>query len=313
MSAEPSRRPIKKSGKKKAREADIYFLMAPPRHGAVQLAAVLNLHKRIASFGTANPKRGEDEPCSCGQPVSSCPFWSDVWDVLAVPEVFPDVRWFPSSPVVFVDQRMNTALISILSTLALKTGNWPWNIIREPVFTFFDLHTRFLEACQVWHPHLAFVDAQGSIPKLMAMVGMGFPVKGVFHVVQDPRHYAAWSKRYYPEIPVEKAVKEWKTLHKAIIGAKNTLKKDVKFHVVRFEDLMGDIETESKKIIQIMKLKDEGQMDDTLSRDKNHSLGLSDMDGLDVDWREILSQDEQRRVIKAAGRLFIEFGYKVES
>jgi len=308
MSEAPSPRPAKKA----RREADLYFLMAPPRHGAVELAAVLNLHKRIASFGTANPKRDEDEPCSCGQPVSSCPFWSELWEVLGVPEYFPAQTWFPSAPIIFRNEAMNANLMKVLSILAIKTGPWVWNIIREPAFTFHDMHSRFLAACQVWHPHQAFVDAQGSIPKLLAMVGMEFPVKGVIHLVRDPRSHAAWSKRYYPEIPVDRAVGEWVKIHRSLCFLKKLIPA-VPFHRIRYEDLMDDIEGQSKKIIQIMGLKEDSFIGDALPRDKNHNLGQTGLSGDDLDWREILSKDEQARVLKAAGRLFIEFGYKNES
>jgi len=181
---------------KKTRKAGIYFLLAPPHHGAAELSAVLNLHPRVMAFGTANPQRGVDENCSCGVRVSACPFWSEIWGALDIPEEYPSSHWLPTYPIALLNDHANQALMAVLAALSLKTGAWPWRCIREPALTFYDLHTRFLRAAQVWHPHAAFVDAQGSLLKLMTMVAMDFPVKGIIHLVRDPRDIAAWSKRF---------------------------------------------------------------------------------------------------------------------
>lgn len=298
----------------KSQSAALYFILGPSYHGAGALSWALNRHPDILSLGTGNPQRGEDQACSCGHTVSTCPFWAEIGKKNERAEDDPFDTWLPQSPFLATNKTLNSWLNGGLSLLANEAGEKCWRSVYEQSERFAKMHYTFLENAHQLAPHKAFADAERSNLKFMVMASMGFPVKGVAHLVRDPRGYAASCKKYYPESTAEKLALEWVAAHTRIKRLKQFFT-DVPFIEVRYENLVNDSAAESARVAAFMGLDspESEKMSDPL---KNHLLGLGSQDaGGDLsetaeNWRESLHPEDQERVISAVGTLFSEFGYK---
>lgn len=294
----------------------IYFILAPSYHGVSALSWKLNSRPEILSLGTGNPPRNEDPVCSCGEPVSSCLFWTEVRKVIDPKPDDPFDTLLPTSPYLTKNKTVNAWINGAISLIANETTTKSWKMVYEQAEMFFKKQELFLGAAQDLASHKIYVDAERSNLKFMTMASMGFPVRGGIHVVRDPRAYAAALKKYYPESTAEKLALEWVAAHTRINRLKDFFPQ-APFITIRYEDFMAAPDDTAKKIADFMHLP-EIYMDDALGPDpmKNHMLGLGPQDQtkspvLDGEnWRETLHLEDQERIVRASERLFVEFGYK---
>jgi len=298
------------------RIASLYYVLAPTYHGANALSAKINLHPKALSLGTANPARGEEQICSCGEnTANSCPFWTKAKEAIESSEDDPLRTLLPHSPYIAGNNAINTVLNSAMALIANEVSPKCWKLVYEQGERFFKIQDRFLSFCQEWYPHKVFLDAERSALKFMVMASMGFPVKGVVHLVRDPRAYAAAWKRYYPESTAETLALEWAASHTRIRKAASAFSK-VPFLTIRCEEFTENPQPAMKKVMDFMGLSDEEDIDKTISPRKNHMIGTGAGDSgaggaqPGDNWKEALSAEDQARIIRAAGPLFGEFGYK---
>jgi len=299
----------------KSRGASLYYVLAPSYHGANALSANVNLHEHALSLGNGNPVRNEEQICSCGENVSSfCPFWMKAAEVIESNKNDPLRTLLPQSPYIVPHHKANTALNGMLALIANEVGPKAWKMVYEQGERFYGIHDKFLNFCQEWYPHKVFLDAERSALKFMVMASMDFPVKGVVHLIRDPRGYAAACKKYYPESTAEKLAMEWAATHTRIRRLASAFP-EVPFLTIRYEELAEDIKAATGKVFDFMGLKGEHEVSETLDSRKNHMLGLGSGDHAGIppggdNWRESLSLEDQERIVRAAGPLFSELGYK---
>lgn len=301
---------------KKQRVTPVYFVLGPSYHGAGALSWRLNHHGAILSLGTANPDK-HGVLCSCGENTQECPYWAQVRDGIydLTGDVTPFKGLLPDGPFVTHNLKINRILNTIISIAANEISQNSWKLAYEAAQRYYMIYDRYLALARDLAPHRIYVDAERSNMKFMIMASMGFPVRGAIHMIRDPRAYAAAWKRYYPESTVERSTLEWVAAHSRIKRLASIYTK-TRFLRVKYEDL-ADMQTETlTKILNFMKVKGEWPEGLTISEAKNHLIGLGPQD------REIklnsgtsggdygLTPDENRRVIKVAGSLFSEFGYK---
>ncbi len=296
------------------RTASLYYILAPTYHGANVLSAKINLHPKALSLGTANPLRGEEQICSCGE-NAACPFWTKAREVIESSEDDPLRTLLPQSPYIVGNRAINTVLNSAIALMANEISPKCWKLVYEQGERFFKIQDRFLSFCQEWYPHKVFLDAERSALKVMVMASMGFPVRGVIHLVRDPRGYAAAWKKYYPESTAEALALEWAASHTRIRKTASAFSK-VPFLTIQYEELGENPQGFTKKAMDFMGLSDEEEIDKIISPRKNHMTGMGSGDfgaeGVQPgdNWREVLSPEDQARIVRAAGPLFGEFGYK---
>lgn len=297
-----------------------FFILGPAYHGAGTLAWRLNHHFDIFSLGTANPARGKGQLCSCGEPVENCPFWKIAEKALAFDEG-EEVEFdtfLPPAPQITKRRNVNNWLNGIIAAMAQEATPKAWKMVYEQAERYLTLHNRFRDAIRDWTPHRAFVDAERSTVKFMVMASMGFPVRGVIHLVRDPRSYVAVMKKFYPESAVEKTTLEWASAHERIRRLES-LFPSIPFMTVRYEDMAEDPDGTFDKVVDFMDQKLAVREELTIGSSKNHMVGLSPQEtegGFNKKpgyGPEILSPEEQERVLKVAGPLFKEFGYKPEN
>lgn len=299
------------------KSASLYFVLAPSYHGALTLSARANLHPDVLSLGTSNPLKADEQRCSCGEDVHKfCPFWTGAAKVIEKAEDDPLSNLLPQSPYIFSNKTLNNWVTGALSLVANEISPKVWKLFYESAERFFAIYDRFHAFCQSWVPHKVFLDAERSPLKFMAMASMGFPVKGVVHLVRDPRGYAAAWKKYYPESTAEKLGMEWAATHTRIRRLHHVFPK-ISFLTVRYEDLLEQPVAWNEKIFKFMGLEVFSEAEMPLDARKNHMLGLQSIDHVPGmapnadNWRESLSAEDQERVVKAAGPLFSELGYKI--
>lgn len=296
--------------------ASLCFVLAPAYHGATTMSARANHHPDILSLGSGNPLQWEEQICSCGESVSEfCPFWTKAAEAIGKNDDHPFPTLLPQSPYFADNKTLNRLLGGGMALLANEVGPKCWKLFYEQGERFLGLHNHFLTFAQEWAPHKIFLDAERSTIKFMVMASMGFPVKGVIHMVRDPRGYAAAWKKYYPESTAEKLGIEWAASHARIRRLSQIFTK-VPFLTVRYEDLIEQPVRTFEKVLNFMKLEVFAESEMYLDPRKDHMLGLNTLDHvagmtpMADNWRESLHLEDQERVVRAAGTLFAELGYK---
>lgn len=270
----------------------------------------------MLSLGTANPDK-HGVLCSCGENTQECPYWSavedDIYDLTG--EGTPFKGLLPDGPFITHSLKINRILNTVVSIAATEVSQNSWKLFYESAQRYYMIYDRYLSFARNMAPHRIYVDAERSNMKFMIMASMGFPVRGAIHMVRDPRVYAAAWKRYYPESTVEKSTLEWVAAHKRIKRLASIYTK-TRFLRVKYEDLASNQAETLTKIMNFMKVKGEWPQGLTIPEAKNHLIGLGPQDqdanlplgGAEANYG--LSAQENKRVIKVAGSLFSEFGYK---
>ncbi len=294
----------------------IFFILGPSYHGAPLLSWRLNNHPDIMSLGSANPLRTEDPPVSDGSTVSSSPFWTKMTEAIEYNAEDPIKTFLPQSPHIVPGEKLNKALNIGLSMFANEIGPGVWKAVFESANRFIVMYERFYQAARDWIPHKAMLDGERSNLKFMVLASMGFPVRGVIHLVRDPRGYVAAWKKYYPESTVETLTLEWAAAHTRIYRLATSFQK-MPFLTMRYEDLMEKPEETFHQAVEFMGLP-KAEYVEMAMPGKDNMIGVGPQDRtlavapVAGNWRETLSPEEEARILKIAGPLFSEFGYKSE-
>lgn len=296
----------------------LYFILCPAYHGASTLAWRLNLHPDILSLGSGNPLRSEDAPVSDGSTVSTSALWREIVAALETKEEDPIDTLLLQAPYIASNKKLNIWLNSAVAMLANETSPKAWKLVFEQANRFIRMHDTFLNALRERVPYKALVDAERSNIKFMVMASSGFPVKGVIHLVRDPRGYVAAWKKYYPESTVENLTMEWAAAHARIFRLATSFSK-MPFLLMRYEDLMEKPQETYEQAAAFLGFKEHITLEGSPGPGKNNLLGITPQDrSLEPvknarNWAETLSPDEEARILKVAGPLFSEFGYKSEN
>ncbi len=228
----------------------------------------------------------------------------------------PVKTMLPHCPYIIGNEKFNNLLNGGLSMLANEIGPGVWKAVFESANRFIVMYERFFQAARESVPHKALLDGERSNLKFMVLASMGFPVRGVIHLVRDPRGYVAAWKKYYPESTVENLTLEWAAAHTRICRLATSFQK-MPFLTLRYEDLMEKPEESFHQAVSFMGLP-RGEYVEMAFPGKDNILGLGEHDrtlapvSVAGNWRETLSPEEEARILKVAGPLFSEFGYKSE-
>jgi hypothetical protein len=177
--------------------SSIYCVLCPSFHGATLLSLVLGNHSRIFALGDTIPAN-PNHHCGCGALVSECEFWQEVGTVT------PRPRLFASSG-------LNQAAVIASSVAAFRLGR---TIRFEPFAQGFEHQLAICQSFPAFAGRDIFIDGFKSVSRYSALKAAGFPVRGVLHLMRDPRSFAASSKR--KAVPAAKAGAQWASLHRMI-------------------------------------------------------------------------------------------------
>jgi hypothetical protein len=205
-----------------ARKTAIYCILCPSYHGATLVSLLLGNHSRVRSLGDTIPSQPFPVQCGCGAPFDRCEFWRKV---AAIAPDYPGPELFQTKPHYL--PRCNGPIALALGLLSIRTG------IPFPDGAFATSYERFLEIWGQQDDKDIFVDGYKSLIHYLALKARGFPIKGVIHLIRDPRSFVASSKRM--QIGVKNAAIAWVRVHRFIQMITSTVGESA--IRLRYEDL----------------------------------------------------------------------------
>lgn len=267
------------------------------------LSLVLGNHSRVLSLGDTVATEPTHH-CGCGALVAECPFWQQVGAGSDEHAASSPIR---PRPDLFASPKLNQAATILCAIIAFKLGK----TIRFGSFAAAFDHQ--LAVCRKFADFDIFMDGFKSISRYCALKAAGFPVRGVIHLLRDPRSFAASSKRKH--VPVEQAASEWSAMHAAISRVTRLMGERV--IQVRYEELCASPER------QLLRLQSWMQLDPELLLHPfspgRHWVGnrsMREFDGtiaLRESWRDTLSAAEKAEIERACQRQALAWGYDLSS
>lgn len=274
----------------------IYCVLCPSFHGATLLSLVLGNHSRIFALGDTIPANPSHH-CGCGALVSDCAFWRQVGAVMPRPELLA----LPA---------LNQAAVIASSVAAFRLGR---TIRFEPFARGVEHQLAVCQSFAAFAGRDIFIDGFKSVSRYSALKAAGFSVRGVLHLVRDPRSFAASSKR--KAVPVAEAASQWASMHKTI--ARVTRLMGERVFALRYEDLCVRPEEHLRRIQSWMGLQSEPLLHPFPAG--RHWVGNRSMRAFDgtialrESWRETLDAAELAEIEKACGRQARRLGYDLSS
>jgi len=274
----------------------IYCVLCPSFHGATLLSLVLGNHSGVFALGDTVPAN-PDHHCGCGALISECEFWQQVGAVTPRPELY-------------LLPMLNQAAVIASSVLAFR---WGKSLRFEPFAQGVEHQLAVCQTFAAFADRHIFIDGSKSVSRYSGLKAAGFPVRGVLHLLRDPRSFVASSKR--KNVPVAKAAAQWSSLHRTI--ARVTRLMGERVFELCYEELCLAPEEHLRRIQSWMGLEPEPLLH-PFPRGR-HWIGNRSMrtfDGtiaLRETWRETLSTDELAEVEGACGRQARRLGYDLSS
>jgi hypothetical protein len=284
-----------------ARDIDIYCILCPSFHGSTLLSLILGNHRQVLGLGDTIPNDVFPTVCGCGTKFNECDFWTDVRD---------SVQWrngrelFPATVAVLGNRYLNFGAIVALGGVFGLLG------LKFPRKRFARSFEKFLRVCSEYSQFDIFVDGFKRPDHYVALKSSGFAVKGVIHLIRDPRAFVAAAKR--AGVPVAQAARWWCRYHRAIRFI--TWLTGERVFRLRYEDLCNAPDSELEKLQLWLGIRPEAIRRPIA--DSVHWLGnisMTEFDGrieLRNKWPQELTQGERMRVENITARVARSFGYR---
>lgn len=299
----------------------VVYLAGSGHTGSTLLAILLQTHPRIISVGETSIKPkirrrgdGATQKCSCGTLIDRCAFWQSVFSRV-------NEQGFPFSAECWSnDYRLEHPVIhKLLSSRSSHQGlrwfqDWAADhlpIYRARVQRIDRVNVAFIRAVLQAGNADVFFDTSKRLMRLSRLLRMEELDVKVIQLVRDVRGYAASAKRRGYEIA--DASRSWRETQNVISSITAALPDDRKL-LLRYEDLCTDVEATMHRLYRFIGV-DIIPAAAAVDSGEHHVIGNSmRFQGtirvkLDETWRERLTQQEQSRILKIAGRSNREFGY----
>jgi hypothetical protein len=274
----------------------IYCVLCPSFHGATLLSLVLGNHSRIFALGDTIPAN-PNHHCGCGALVSECEFWRQVGPVAPRPRLLASTA-------------LNQAVVIASSVAAFRLGK---TIRFEPFAQGVEHQLAVCQSFAAFAGRDIFIDGFKSVTRYSALKAGGFPVRGVLHLMRDPRSFAASSKRKH--VRAVEAAAQWASLHRMIDRVTRLMGERV--FALRYEELCAAPEERLRRIEAWMGLEPEPLLHPfPPGRHWVGNRSMRDFDGtiaLRESWRETLSAAELTEIETACGREARRLGYDLSS
>ena len=134
----------------------------------------------------------------------------------------------------------------------------------------------------------------------------------VIHLVRDPRGFVASTRSRTPDVMLEAASRVWADSHRRIEALGN----NVPYLLVRYEELTRVPERQAASILRFLGVAPEPISVPPRYPVKHHLMGnrmLFSFTGsvtTDERWRQTLSAEDQRQVLRCSGELAEKYGYR---
>jgi hypothetical protein len=304
------------------RRLPVVYVAGSGHTGSTLLALLLNEHPQIVSVGetAVKPKirrkgKSEDQTCSCGQSIRSCPFWMGIFRrVRALGYELGPNRWSN-------DYRSENPAIHRM--LTSESSHRFIRVAQNLCAHYLPVHAsrmRRIDAVNVAFVRAAleevgrevFVDTTKHPLRLSRMLALPELDVKVITLVRDARGYAASVKRRGGSL--EEAAVTWRKDQEVIEHITHRLPEE-RTRLLRYEDLCSRPEQKLRELYAFCGVEPVMPVTTVIPRLQHvlgNSLRLRERIEvrLDESWRSRLTADEQQRVLTIAGVMNRRMGYE---
>ena len=291
------------------------FVLCPSYHGATLLSLLLNLHPEISSLGDTFPTREFDQRCSCGEKVSQCRFWQEIYTRLSL-DRFADCEellsriprskgWLPHDKL----------FDKILSLFGPRIAILAWRFFESSKDEHIQTYLQFRKlTCEILKTSV-FVDGQKNIGKVLALkalLGKKQEMK-IIHLIRDPRGFFCSYRKYY-NADTRQGAGVWLKSHEHI-EKYFSQGQGFSYLPVRYEDLCVSPSATLQRIFSSLGVASQDVCKKPVDLSNIHAVGnkmLRSFDGtikLDLSWRQSVTKEEQDRILEITRLLFEKYAY----
>lgn len=296
----------------------IYHILCPSFHGSSVLCMLLNNHSRVRAIADANPLRGQNN-CLCGQGFYDCDFWTRMREATDYDESEPYKSLIPSMPHFVAKEGTNAKINHILCHLAHKFGPKVWKLAGgKPARIFFEKYQHFVEGAAAYNDCEIIVDAEKHVLKTTCWQTMGGRLDGIIHLIRDPRPFARSGMLAHKRDDAAFYGRKWRHEHRMIEHYKKFLPAK-KVLTLRYEDLVARPQDAMETLFDFLDVPAEDVFCPVKDPAKNHMYGnvaIQEFDGTirpSEKWREYLSAEQQREIVRLTQPAFGRYGYSASS
>lgn len=304
-------------------EQAVVFIGGSGRSGSTLIDLLLNNHPSVQSVGEVHRlnlyARENSEPCTCGSPVSTCPFWLEVEEDMRQRLGWDEDRHpLQETEIMLVPAEVNPAFAMIQKAAMFAA---PRPVGRWVNKSFAPAHQRAIEMSMLWYDAIrsvtdtrVIIDSSKDARRMKALYLTAPDQSRLLNMVRDGRAVSASAIRR-TGMPMAQAAFEWKRSQRHTrltsygIPAGQRLK-------VHYEELCRDPEATMKRTCGFLGLEYHPDML-TLRKSEAHNIGGNPMRfktgeqeiTLDERWRDQLSEEELLEFDRIAGDENRRLGY----
>lgn len=293
----------------------VVFIGGSGRSGSTLIDLLLNNHPLVQSVGEVHRlnlyARENKEPCTCGRPVSECPFWLEVEDEVRAMLGLGVER----KPLLEMEIMLRPSDVNAVGAIFQKTAMLvaPRSLGRWVNVFFAPAHQKAIDMSMLWYDAIRNVtktrvvtDSTKDARRLKSLFFHTPEQFRLIHMVRDGRAVSASAMRR-TGMPMTRAAYEWKRaqVHTRLTSYGIPSKQKLKIH---YEDLCRDPETTMRDVCRFLGLNFDQEML-ILRKAESHNIGGNPMRfrtgeqtiKFDERWRDQLSNQDLRDFNRIAG------------
>ncbi len=301
----------------------VVFIGGSGRSGSTLIDLLLNNHPSVQSVGEVHRlnlyARENSEPCTCGSPVSTCPFWLEIEaDMRGRLGWGADRHPLRETEIMLIPAEVNPALAMIQKAAMFAA---PRPVGRWVNKSFAPAHQRAIEMSMLWYDAIrnvtetrVIIDSSKDARRLKALYLTAPDQFRLLNMIRDGRAVSASAIRR-TGMPMARAAFEWKRSQRHTRLTSYGIPTDQRMKV-HYEELCRDPEATMKKVCGFLGL-EYGPEILTLRKSQAHNIGGNPMRfktgereiTLDERWRDQLSDRELLEFDRIAGDENRRLGY----
>ncbi len=300
----------------------VVYVAGSSHSGSTLLALLAGQHPGMASVGEASVKprirrerRAGAQRCSCGRPLSACPFWQAIFGrVNDAGLAFDQDHW--TNDYRFEHPWLDSIFTRETSSAALREARrWSARHLpgyRSRVARIDAVNTAFIAAVLAETRARVFLDTTKLPTRLTHLLDHPQLDVRVAWLTRDARGVAYSAKRR--GLPVDRATQVWLHDQEAVRRLITTIPADRRYHV-RYEDLCADPTATLTGLWTFAGLRPievAGAVRPADHHVLGNSMRITDEVRIRPDdrWRSGLTADEQQRILAMAKRMQTALGYR---
>lgn len=302
------------------------YMIATSFSGSTLLSLLLDSHPDLASVGEVDNSVGEsmragrheEFPCSCGEKIRRCPFWTDVQARLAAEGVELDLHDFRTRLGESLPVPLRRFVFGAPARLHRVRRLRDWLLTAVPAYRRHveDVMTRadaIARATLDITGKPVFVDASKAAVRAHFLIDRPGLDLRILHLVRDPRGYVKSARNRNPDWTAESLAPVWMRVHGSALSIIESLPPD-RVLTLRWEDFCRDPKQSLNQVCDFLGVP-HFDMLAAVNEQPHHVMGnrmrLKPVGAIryDESWREVLSPEDIAACERIAGPLMERFGY----